>query len=150
MIFYYLDASAWIKRYYYEVGTTRVQSLFAQNSRMACASLGMVEVIATLARKGKAGEIKLDQLEQKALELDWNQFVQIQFTTDVLDTARKLALDLALRGADAVHLASGLSLQKQLSEDDQLILVTSDHQLKGSASLSNLTVIDPAEQEAQR
>lgn len=57
MIFHYLDASAWVKRYYRETGTDWVQGLFTQNSTMACASLGVVEVIATLARKRKAGEI---------------------------------------------------------------------------------------------
>ena len=28
MIFYYLDASAWVKRYYQETGTRWVQKLF--------------------------------------------------------------------------------------------------------------------------
>lgn len=57
MIFYYLDASAWVKRYYQETGTSWVQKLFADNVTMACASLGLVEVMATLARKAKAREI---------------------------------------------------------------------------------------------
>ena len=58
MIFYYLDASAWVKRYYHESGTTWVQSLFEHNQVLACASLGLVEVMATLARKCKAREIE--------------------------------------------------------------------------------------------
>jgi predicted nucleic acid-binding protein len=53
MIFYYLDSSAWVKRYYQESGTTWVQSLFEHNQVLACASLGLVEVMATLARKCK-------------------------------------------------------------------------------------------------
>ena len=30
MIFYYLDASAWVKRYYQETGTAWVQNVFTQ------------------------------------------------------------------------------------------------------------------------
>jgi hypothetical protein len=59
VIFYYLDARAWVKRYYWEPGTRWVQELFAQNPPMACASLGLIEVVATLARKRKARDIDL-------------------------------------------------------------------------------------------
>ena len=59
MIFYYLDASAWVKRYYWESGTRWVQALFAQNPAIACTSLGLIEVMATLARKRKARDIDL-------------------------------------------------------------------------------------------
>lgn len=69
MIFYYLDASAWVKRYYWETGTTWVQSPFARGSTVACASLGLVEVMATLARKAKAiagtGMVPLGELIPK-------------------------------------------------------------------------------------
>jgi predicted nucleic acid-binding protein len=65
-------------------------------------------VIATLARKQKAGEIALPLLEQKVLELeeDWGRFIQVHLTTEVVDIAKELARGLALRGADAIHLAS--------------------------------------------
>jgi len=70
MIFYYLDASAWVKRYYLERGTSWMQSLFAGAPTLACASLGLVEVIATLARKRKAKEIDSMAFEQKAQEIE--------------------------------------------------------------------------------
>jgi predicted nucleic acid-binding protein len=62
MIFSYLDASAWVKRYYQETGTPRVQRLFAERETLTCASLGVVEVTATLARKTKAREMSRRQL----------------------------------------------------------------------------------------
>lgn len=156
MIFYYLDASAWVKRYYHETGTAWVQDLFAQNPTLACASLGLIEVMATLARKQKAGEIDLSLFEQKTHELeeDWKNFIQVQLTVEAVNLAKKLAKELALRGADAIHLASALLLQKQLAEDaedaeedDRLILVTSDRELKEAAQSSDLVVIDPDEQD---
>ena len=152
MIFYYLDASAWVKRYYQESGTIWVQDLFADNGVMACASLGLIEVMATLARKGKAREINPSVLEQKVQELedDWKRFIQVQLSAEAVDKAKEIAREMALRGADAVHLSSALLLQRRFAdENDQMIVVTSDHELKEAAQSSGLVVIDPDEQERQ-
>ncbi len=57
--------------------------------------------------------------------------------------------ELALRGADAVYLASAFVLRSRLAEeDDQLTLVVSDRELKAAAQSSGLATIDPEEQEA--
>ena len=152
MIFYYLDASAWVKRYYQEPGTRWVQELFAQNPTIACASLGLIEVTATLARKRKAREIDPLSCEQKVRELeeDWRGFIQIQLTTETTDLAKDLARDMALRGADAVHLASALVLRRRFADaEDRLIFAASDRELKEAAQSSGLAVIDPEEQEKQ-
>ena len=150
MIFYYLDASAWVKRYYRERGTNWVQKLFADSATMACASLGFVEVVATLARKTKAGEIGRPLLARKIREVeeDWERFVQIQLTTEVANRAKDIARYQALRGADAVHLTSALLLQSRfVDQADQLIFVASDRELKSAARSSGLEVSDPEEQE---
>lgn len=130
-----------------------MQDLFAVHDwAIACASLGLIEVMATLARKAKAGEIDPSMLEQKAQELegDWEGFIQVQLTAEAVDIAKGLARELALRGADAVHLASALLLQRRFAEgDDQLILVTSDQELKEAAQSSGLVAVDPDEQERQ-
>jgi hypothetical protein len=54
---FYLDSSPWVKRYYQERGSDRVQELFAADDGLACSALGVVEVVATLARQCKGGEI---------------------------------------------------------------------------------------------
>ena len=152
MIFYYLDASAWVKRYYSELGTRWVQELFAQHPTIACASLGLIEVTATPARKRKAREIDPLPFEQKVQELeeDWGSFIQIQLTTEAVDLAKDLARNMALRGADAVHLASALVLQRRFADvEDRLVFVASDRELKEAAQSSSLAVIDPEEQEKQ-
>jgi hypothetical protein len=67
-----------------------------------------------------------------------------------MDLARDLARNLTLRGADAVHLASALMLQRRFADtEDQLIFVASDRELKEAAQSSGLAVIDPEEQEQQ-
>ena len=139
MIFYYLDASAWLKRYYQETGTRWVQRLFANGETLTCASLGVVEVTATLARKAKAREISRKQLTQKVRELDedWSRFIQIHLSVEAVAQAREVARQRALRGADAIHLASALVLRSRFVEaEDQLVLVVSDPPIEGSRAIS--------------
>ena len=58
MTLYYLDASAWVKRYSQEKGSGWVRSLLQQPGLLfASATLGFIEVSATLTRKQKAGEL---------------------------------------------------------------------------------------------
>jgi len=105
--------------------------------------------MATLARKHKAEEIDSVTFEQKAQELeeDWESFVQIRFATELVHRAKEVAKQQALRGADAIHLASALLLESRFVEtDDRLIFVASDHELKKAALSSGLEVIDPEEQ----
>lgn len=151
MIFYYPDSSAWVKRYVEELGTPLVQLLFAENSFFACAPLGLIEVMATLARKGKAlgsSQLTIEQQSQ-ALHEDWQFFVKVQFTGDVINRASDIAKSLALRGADAIHLASALELQQRFTDPaDQLIFVTSDTELLRAAQVSGLTVVDPMQSPA--
>ncbi len=146
MIIYYFDASAWVKRYYLETGTVWIQDLFFQNPLMACSNLGFIEVAATLARKRKADEIDTIQHDQKQSELesDWENFIQIQCSDKVTSKAIDLAKSYALRGADAIHLASALHLYGLFSfTEHQLIFVTSDIELKEAAQAAGLNVVDP-------
>ncbi len=148
MIFYYLDASAWVKRYYQEAGTSWVQDLFSRRETISCSSLGFIEVMATLSRKRKATEISLSQFRQKAQEIedDWERFIQIHITTETVNNAKELTKKYALRGADAVHLSSALMLQKRFKgKEDRIIVIASDQELKEAAKSSGLEVIDPTE-----
>lgn len=70
MSVYYLDASAWIKRYYREMGTDWIGVVFAANPPLACASLGLIEILATLARKRKAQELDAEAYSQKVAEVE--------------------------------------------------------------------------------
>jgi predicted nucleic acid-binding protein len=152
MIVYYLDSSAWLKKYFQEDGTAWMVNFFARNEEreLACASLGVIEVTATLARKHKSQSIDSrsyqDALEE--LESDWENFSQIQLTEEIVAEAKTSAKKFALRGADAVHFASALLLREDpLHEDDQIVFIVCDKELKAAAKLAGFTVVDPQEQE---
>ena len=150
MIYYYLDASAWVKRYVIEPGSKWFGNIFDDPQLLASSPLGFVEVISTLARKNKALEIERDHYKQTVLDLeeDWQGIIKVQLDSKVIDIAKDIAQRLALKGADTIHLASALLLGNDLkNQGDQLILVASDHQLLEGAKSSGIDVIDPEEQE---
>jgi hypothetical protein len=144
--FLYLDASAWVKRYYREPGSERLQELLVGADQPACSVLGVVEVIATLARKCKAQEITRGDFEAKLAEIeaDWRSFVQIELTASSLELAKDAAVRFALRGADAVHFAALQSLAQRVSgSGHRVVLVASDRELKDATQASGITVVDP-------
>jgi hypothetical protein len=57
MMLYYLDSSAWVRRYFEERGTAWLDGLFEQDHLLSCWILGLIEVRATAARKCAAGAI---------------------------------------------------------------------------------------------
>lgn len=143
---YYLDSSAWVKRYLKEVGTQWVENLFATQPVLACSSLGWIEVAATFARRQVAGFLTAVDAHQRFsdLDTDWAQFVQIEFTGSLTARTRDIAARRALRGADAIHLASALFLREsQASREFEITLISCDRELLVGASAEGLNVIDP-------
>jgi uncharacterized protein len=142
-----MDASAWFKRYYEEIGSDFVKKYFVNKEKIACSSLGYVEVFATLARKYRAKEINKNDFEQKIekLEKDWFNFIQIQITEDILVSVKVILKEQFLKSADAIHLSSALNLKQNLNNRDKMLLISSDHQLNNAARSYGIEVIDPEE-----
>ena len=150
MIVHYLDASAWVKRYCQEPGSAWMTGFFAQTPTLACSTLGVIEVTAALSRKAKAGELDAAACEGK-LDLvgdDWAGFMALELTAELLERARQAARDRALRAADAIHLAAALVLRSDFPEPgDQVVLITSDHELASAALAEGIPVVDPVDAE---
>lgn len=147
MPIHYLDASAWVKRYIAEEGSRRVNTWMNRNPLVASAALGVTEVLSTVVRKSRAGELsetKRDQIvEQVWVEFD--AFAHVYHTPPVMEQARTIALRFGLRGADAVHLASALWLENHApAEIEALTMITSDRELAEAADQADLPVFDPA------
>lgn len=149
MTLYYLDASAWVKRYCREAGSERVRGLFARENVLCCATLGYIEVMATLTRKRRAGEIDgpLWEGARRLVRSDWDRFCHVELSAAVRETALRVAEASALRGADAVHLASALVLRDRLPPaPDEVVFVAWDRELREAAARAGFPVIDPEEQ----
>lgn len=141
---------------YSEPGTPALQAIFGQGASIASASLGVVEVVAALSAKRRASEIDLQQLDRSLGDLDddWSGFIQVPLSAETVEKARALARDHALRGADAVHLASAVMLCQRIQDpSDRVLFVVSDHRLKkgapaGASSWPGITVWDPCDSAA--
>jgi uncharacterized protein with PIN domain len=64
MPIHYLDASAWVKRYLGEEGSQRMTVWMNRNPLVASAALGVTEVLTTVVRKARAGELSEGERDQ--------------------------------------------------------------------------------------
>lgn len=136
----YLDASALVKRYVAEPGSVDVASMLASAAAVGTAIVSRVEVAAALARavRAKAVRQREARLALQVFDAEWDDIVRIQLTESVIARATVLAWNHALRGYDAVHLASALSWQEVLGE--AIAVATYDRQLWNAARRSGLAV----------
>lgn len=112
MVLVYFDSSAFVKLLVEEDGSD-VAALLWDGCDVAVSSrLAYPEVRAALAAAGR--DHRLGTADQGRAESDWEDYWKstraVELTESVAAHAGKLAGDHALRGADAVHLASLLAV----------------------------------------
>jgi predicted nucleic acid-binding protein len=134
----YLDASALVKRYVAEAGSTDVQALIGSARAVGTAVLSRAEVGAALARAARVGlvtrEAALKALE--AFNADWEHLIRLQFGEPLTARAAALAWEHGLRGYEAVHLATALAWREALGE--AVTAATYDRELWRGAQASGL------------
>lgn len=136
----YLDASALVKRYIHESGSPETITLIDDAEMVATSIASRAEVAAALAKavrlrmiSGRAGRDAGQRLAE-----DWPDFVRVPLTEALAERADRLAWEYALRGYDAIQLASALTWQDAAGE--ATVIATFDQQLWDAASRAGLTV----------
>ena len=129
----YLDASALDKRYVTELGTKEVLTLTAAAEAVATSIVSRAEVAAALARAVRLGVLDQDsgRRAQRRFSRDWADIVRVPVGEALVSRAETLAWAHALRGYDAVQLASALTWQDSIGQD--IVLATFDRQLWDAA-----------------
>lgn len=146
MRIHYLDASAWVKRYVSEEGSQRMNRWMSQDPLVASAALGVTEVLATVVRKARAGELTEAERDQIVEDVwaEFDLFAQVYHTAPIMRRTRSVALRYGLRGADTVHLSSALWLEDHLPpEIESVTMIASDRELAEVAQQAELEVFDP-------
>ena len=149
MAVYFIDSSALVKRYVKETGTAFVTDISdpATAHRLYAARITVVEVVAALALRGRAGDIAAD-----ALAATLTQFRQefttlyriVEITSALLSDAMRLAESRAVRGYDAVQLAAALRVHSECTALGlSATLVSADGDLNGAAVAEGLAVANP-------
>ena len=125
----YLDASALVKRYVAERGSRETGALSARADVVATSLVTRAEVAAALAKAVRLGVVEPDggRKAQRAFVRQWPDIAKVPVTEALVARAEALAWDFALRGYDAVHLASALTWQESVGA--AITLATFDRQL---------------------
>lgn len=125
----YLDASALVKRYVTERGSRETGELSAKADVVATSLVSRAEVAAALAKAVRLGIVEPDngRRAQRAFANQWPDIAKVPVTEALMSRAEALAWDFALRGYDAVQLASALTWQEAVGAE--ITLATFDRQL---------------------
>lgn len=145
----YFDASALVKRYVREMGSTRVRRLLASGTA-ATSRLSEVEVQSGIVRRAREGAFTITQRDRmlSTLQRDVPALAMVEMTPEITADARGLLLRYTLRAGDAVQLASCLYLQRQLAQ--AVPLVAFDGRLVAAARAEGLTVITGRHQRVEK
>jgi len=148
---YFLDASAVVKRYADEAGSTWIRQLTgpqAQNT-ILLAEITLAEVAAALAAKHRAPKgITLEQRDRvlsRFLQDCEDHFALLSVDRSVIDRAVELAQRHRLRGYDAVQLATALEASAIMQSQalPALTFVAADSDLLTAAVAERLSVENP-------
>jgi predicted nucleic acid-binding protein len=149
----YFDASALIKRYTLEPGTSFLNQAFEVTppAHRLCLVLGFLEVVSILVRKKNDSRISQDQFEESMDEL-WGEVMEDEgFALDSADDALLMSSAALIEkhninATDAVVLRSALKIRKRLleeGEDNELLLLSADKRLVRAAGEEGVLASNP-------
>lgn len=131
----YLDTSSLLKLYVDELGTKEVQIRVEQAEIVATSVVAYPEAHAALARRHREGALTKAEFTAvlERFHETWGGFLTVLLIMPVYMRAGTLAFKHALRGMDAIHLASYLELLDRgdtdfLSHDNRLMEAAKKHQ----------------------
>ncbi len=151
MNFFWLDASACVKRYIVEEGTPLINRLFARVSldEMFCLLEGIGEIISVIVRSRNRGEITTRGFNQAKRLLD-DEIIHSEKVELVLPTENQITISWefiekhSINSTDAILLQCALDVANELrTSGDNLVLVSSDKRLLNASRGEGLITFDP-------
>jgi len=113
----YLDTSSLVKLYIEEDESSKVDVLVKSSEVTATSLVAYAEARAAFARRFREKAFTADEynLLKEFFDKDWNRYLILSVTRDMIRLASDLAEKHALGGFDSIHLASALTLRQELS-----------------------------------
>lgn len=138
----YLDTSALIKGFVAEEGTPLVRSILSGSEAVATAKIAYAEVYAGLTRRQREGDLSAAEyaLACHQFEAEWQGYIRLELLDDLLLVARRVIQRHPLRGFDAIHLASALTLKNGTNQD--ITFAAADRRLLRAAQLERLRALN--------
>lgn len=132
-----------MKLYVRERGSAGVHRLVSQAAAVATSVVAYAEARAALARllreRPRGRRRHRERVEQ--LDRDWERYAKVELSPSVVRDAGTLAETHALRGFDAIHLASAKSLEAVRA--DEVVFAAFDRRLAAAAHAAGLALAHP-------
>lgn len=136
----YLDTSSLVKLYVPEAGSDSVERLVETTEVVATSRLAYVEARAAFARKRR--ERGMTPVDYRTVIQDFDRDWESYFTVDVSEALVRMAGQLAekhaLRGYDAIHLASAVTIRQH--GDQRVTFSCFDTRLRHAARREGLSI----------
>lgn len=115
----YLDTSALLKKYFKEVASTDVISIWKEARAIVTSSVAYAETMASFYRKKREANINKNIFTTiiNSFHRDWESFIRVEVNNNLNERIDNLVALHPLRGFDAIHLASALIIHDTVSED---------------------------------
>ena len=146
----YLDASALLKQYVTEIGSSWVRTYLAAVPALAVfiSSLTIVEATCAFARRLRDGTLVPENhaTVTRAFEYDTShRYRLLDVNSATIEVARRLGVQHPLRAYDAVQLATAWLLNQDLLDEGQvpLTFVCADNRLVSIAQAEGLLAENP-------
>jgi predicted nucleic acid-binding protein len=141
---FYLDTSALVKLYIDEVGSNRIKEIvLSDKHNVFISKITGAEVAAAFSRRRRMKDITEEDYDEILSDF-LSDFERLFAKSEVTDSVISLAIELtkrrALRGYDAVQLASAIMLSSEINEG--LNFISADVDLNGMAKAEGLVVED--------
>ena len=139
----YLDASALVKRYVAELGSTEMNEAITEADVVGTAIVSRAEVAAALAKSVRMRLLSLEDASAslRAFRNEWLDLVRVQVNEMVVTRADALAWEYHLRGYEAVQLAAASIWQEAMGM--LVTMATFDQQLWQAAKRVGLVPYPP-------
>jgi predicted nucleic acid-binding protein len=112
----YLDTSSLVKLYVEETASADVEGLVGSAEVTGTSLIAYAEARAAFARRFRENAFSSKDYNRlrSQFESDWKNFLSIHVNLEIVRMAGDLAEKHGLRGFDAVHLASAVTLREKL------------------------------------
>jgi predicted nucleic acid-binding protein len=139
----YLDTSALVKRYFEETYSTEVIRAWESALAIGTSAVAYAELMAAVYRKATEARVKKSLIQNilRAFQEDWSSFVIVEVDNRLNETIRKVIVGYKLRGFDAIHLASALTIGSAVSDD--FLFACYDERLRQAAQAEGLNTMPP-------
>lgn len=134
----YLDTSSLVKLYVEEEDSPKVAELVRSSKATATSLIAYTEGRAAFARRFRENAFTPGEYEYlvSVFDKDWDNYLVVRVTRELVRLGGELAEKHALRAIDAIHLSSAVTLQQQLSAP--IVFSSSDRRLQGASKLEDL------------